>query len=64
MKEKTKKKKKCLEDRRRGAKEVVCWSLEEGEEELGCCSGNFCKKPKTKNKLGLGTWKDKWELDK
>ena len=55
MKEKTEK---CLEDRRRGAEEVVCWSLEEGEEKLGC-SGNFCKKPKTKNKLGLGTWKDK-----
>ena len=52
MKEKTEK---CLEDRRRGAKEVVCWSLEEGEEELDCCLGNFCKKPRIKNKLGLGT---------
>ena len=56
MKEKTEK---CLEDRRRGAKEVVCWSLEEGEEELGCFLGNFFKKPNTINKQGLGTWKDK-----
>ena len=38
MKEKTEN---CLEDRGRGAKEVVCWRLdrrrlEEGEEEVGC----------------------------
>ena len=35
-------------------------SLEEGEEELGCCLGNFCKKPNTKNKVEqLGRISDK-----
>ena len=55
MKEKTEK---CLEDRRRGAKEVVCWrlerrNLEEGEEELGYCLsawGTFAKSQKQKVK--------------
>ena len=57
MKEKTEK---CLEDRCRGAKEVVFWrlerrNLEEGEEELGCCLsawGTFEKNLKTKSKVG------------
>ena len=48
MKEKTEK---CLEDRRRGAKEVVCWSLEEGEElkkSLAAAWGTFAKSQKQK----------------
>ena len=59
MKEKTEK---CLEGRRRGADDVVCWSggawRKEKKSSAAACYGNFCKKPKIKIKLGLGIYKD------